>query len=282
MYPLIGKEIIELQKEFGFTDRFKGFQNTPLLWDFDAVESLVQFKISSSRNMYNAERHQKKLRLGKWIEIFTAFQLQQIEGIEFIAENLQIKNNKQTIGELDLLLLKDEKPIHLEIAYKFYLHDDTQEYSNPLDYWIGPNRTDSLMLKLKKLSNKQLPLLYKPETKSLLKTLGFDSQNFEQFVNFKAQLFVPLDKKKIDFCALNEECVTVFFVHFNNIDVLKNNHFYIPSKLDWLVEPKANVEWLNFDDTLPLLQVYIDKKQSPLCWLKNENNQLSKCFITWW
>ena len=282
MYPLIGKEIIELQKEFGFTDRFKGFQNTPLLWDFDAVESLVQFKISSSRNMYNAERHQKKLRLGKWIEIFTAFQLQQIEGIEFIAENLQIKNNKQTIGELDLLLLKDEKPIHLEIAYKFYLHDDTQEYSNPLDYWIGPNRTDSLMLKLKKLSNKQLPLLYKPETKSLLKTLGFDSQNFEQFVNFKAQLFVPFDIKKIDFCALNEECVTGFFVHFNNIDVLKNNHFYIPSKLDWLVEPKANVEWLNFDDTLPLLQVYIDKKQSPLCWLKNGNNQLSKCFITWW
>jgi len=282
LYPLIGKEIIELQKEFGFKDRFKGFQNTPLLWDFDAVKSLVQFKISSSRSMYNIERHQKKLRLGKWIEIFTAFQLQQIEGIEFIAENLQIKNNKQTIGELDLLLLKDEKPIHLEIAYKFYLYDDTQEYSNFLDYWIGPNRTDSLVLKLEKLTQKQLPLLYKPETKETLRTLGFDSPSFEQFVNFKAQLFVPYNKSLIEFNTLNKDCVQGFYFHFSEIELFVNYLFYIPKKLDWLVEPKLNVEWLNFDNTLALLQIYIDKKQSPLCWLKNGNNQLSKCFITWW
>lgn len=282
MYPLIGKEIIELQKEFGFKDRFKGFQNTPLLWNFDAVKSLVQFKISSSRSMYNTERHQKKLRLGKWIEIFTAFQLQQIDGIEFITENLQIRNNKQTIGELDVLLLQNEKPIHLEIAYKFYLYDDTQVYTNFLDYWIGPNRTDSLMLKLKKLINKQLPLLYKPETKEVLNALGFKSQNFEQFVNFKAQLFVPYNKRPIEFNLLNKDCVQGFYIHFSEVELIADYLFYIPTKLDWLVEPTLSVDWLNFDGTLPLLQVYIDKKQSPLCWLKNENYQLSKCFITWW
>lgn len=271
-----------MQKGFGFTDRFKGFQNTPLLWDFDAVESLMQFKIPSSRRIYNPEKHQKKLRLGKWIEIFTAFQLKQIESIKFIAENLQIKNNRQTIGELDLLLLKDEKPIHLEISYKFYLYDDTKEYSSPLDYWIGPNRTDSLVQKLQKLINKQLPLLYEPETKALLKTLGFESQNFEQFVNFKAQLFVPYNKRTIEFNVLNKNCEQGFYIHFSEVELIADYLFYIPTKLDWLVEPKTNVKWLNFDDTLPLLQVYIDKKQSPLCWLKNENNQLSKCFITWW
>lgn len=271
-----------MKEVLNFTDRFSGFQNTPLLWDFDAVESLVQFEILPSQSMYIVERHQKKLRLGKWIEIFTAFQLQQIEGVKFIAENLQVKNNKQTIGELDLMLLKDEKPIHLEIAYKFYLYDDTQEYSNSLDYWIGPNRTDSLVLKLEKLKNKQLPLLYKPETKKVLKALGFDSRDFKQFVNFKAQLFLPYENHQIEFNILNNDCVQGFYIHFSEIELFINHLFYIPTKLDWLVEPRLNVEWLNFDNALALLKLYIDKKQSPLCWLKDKDNQLIKCFITWW
>lgn len=132
-----------MKEVLDFTDRFAGFQNTPLLWDFDAVESLAQFEILPIQSMYIVERHQKKLRLGKWIEIFTTFQLQQIEGVKFIAENLQVKNNKQTIGELDLMLLKDEKPIHLEIAYKFYLYDDTHRNIQIL-YIIGLDQIEPI------------------------------------------------------------------------------------------------------------------------------------------
>ncbi|WP_083677133.1 DUF1853 family protein [Winogradskyella sp. J14-2] len=267
---------------FDFTDRFIGFQNTPLLWNSDAIDTLVQFNIAPTQRNYNVKSNQKKMRLGKWVESFTAFQLQQIEGIEFIAENLQIITNKQTIGEIDFLLLNNEVPIHLEIAYKFYLYDYTNEYLNPLDYWIGPNRTDSLSLKLKKLIQKQLPLLYKTETKLALKELGFENQNFEQYVNFKAQLFVPLNKKKIDFNLLNKKCIAGFYLHFNNVEILKNNHFYIPNKLDWLVEPKLNVEWLSFNNAKNILRILISKQQSPLCWLKDNDNQLIKCFVTWW
>lgn len=265
-----------------FSDRFKGFQNTPLLWHCDTIESLRQFSISPTYLDYNPETTHKKLRLGKWIEIFTMFQLQQIEGIKIVAENLQIKDNKQTIGEIDVLLVKEEQPIHLEIAYKFYLYDDRQEYDSPLEYWIGPNRTDSLSLKLKKLIGKQLPLLHKPETQNTLKTLGLESNNFKQFVNFKAQLFLPYHKSFINFNVLNKECVKGFYIHFDEIELLKNNQFYIPNKLDWLVEPNLNVVWLNFDDALIALKKFITEKQSPLCWLKDENNELTKCFVTWW
>lgn len=265
-----------------FTDRFLGFQKTAKLWDFNAIETLPQFPIPFVDLNYIPETNHKKLRLGKWIEIFTAFQLQQIEGIKIIAENLQIKNNKQTIGEIDVLLLQQEQSIHLEIAYKFYLYDDTMEYDHHLDYWIGPNRTDSLTLKLKKLTNKQLPLLLQPETQPALNRLGLNSNDIKQFVNFKAQLFVPYHKRTIDFKALNKDCTQGFYIHFNQIEILKNYHFYIPIKLDWLVEPQLNVKWLNFNDTVIAIRMFMDKKQSPLCWLKDENNQLTKCFVTWW
>ncbi|MHA7843031.1 MAG: DUF1853 family protein [Winogradskyella sp.] len=265
-----------------FSDRFKGFQNTPLLWHCDTIESLRQFSVPSTHQNYDHKANHKKLRLGKWIEIFTMFQLQQIEGIKIVAENLQIKHKKQTIGEIDVLLVNEEQPMHLEIAYKFYLYDDRQEYDSPLEYWIGPNRTDSLSLKLKKLVGKQLPLLHKSETKTVLNKLGFNNNQFKQFVNFKAQLFLPYRKLFIDFNVLNKECVKGSYIHFDEIEVLKKNQFYILSKLDWLVEPNLNVEWMNFDDTLIVLKKFITEKQSPLCWLKDENNELTKCFVTWW
>lgn len=265
-----------------FKDRFIGFQNTPLLWHSETIGSLTQFPIYSVYKDYIPKTNHKKLRLGKWAEIFITFQLQQIEEISLIADNLQVKDNRQTIGELDLLFYKDEQAIHLEIAYKFYLYDDMQEYENPLDYWVGPNRTDSLSLKLKKLIKKQLPLLHKLETQSILRELGLKSNDFEQFVNFKAQLFVPYHKRSIVLKALNKDCIQGFYIHFNEIEILKNCHFYMPIKLDWLVEPHLNVKWLNFNEAVIALQVFMYKKQSPLCWLKEKNNQLTKCFVTWW
>ncbi|WP_299096683.1 DUF1853 family protein [uncultured Winogradskyella sp.] len=271
-----------MAESLDFKDRFIGFQNTALLWNINSVKSLVQFSILSTQQEFCNTTIQKKLRLGKWIEVFTLFQLQQMDTVEILAENLQIKNNKQTIGEIDLLLLQNELPIHLEIAYKFYLYDDLQTYLNPLDYWIGPNRNDSLSLKLKKLKDKQLPLLHKPETKTVLKTLGYESHQFEQFVNFKAQLFLPYHNQNIAFDTLNKACIKGFYIHFNEIELFRSYQFYIPNKLDWLVEPKLDVNWLSYNETVNVIERFMTKKQSPLCWLKDKNNQLSKCFITWW
>ena len=79
--------------------------------------------------------------------------------IKILAENVQIQNEKTTVGEIDCILTTAKKPVHLEIIYKFYLYDKSVG-TNELEHWIGPNRRDSLVSKLNKLKDKQLPLLY--------------------------------------------------------------------------------------------------------------------------
>ena len=110
----------------------------------------------------------QKLRLGHLVERFVSHELHYSKNIEVLAENIQIKQEKVTIGEIDCLLKYKQTPIHLEISYKFYLYDESVGASE-LEHWIGPNRKDSLIEKITKLKTKQLPLLYKPAAEQLLK-----------------------------------------------------------------------------------------------------------------
>ena len=67
-----------------------------------------------------------------------------------------------------------------------------------------------------------------------------------QNVHFKAQLFTPLQMIKDSFDLVNNECIEGFYIRPHEIDLLLKNHkFYIPSKLDWLVKPHSDVNWLN-------------------------------------
>jgi len=68
------------------------------------------------------------------------------------------------------LYLDGEQAIYLEIQFKFYLYDKTLGETE-IDHCIGPMRRDSLLIKLAKLREKQLPLLYTNETKVLLISL---------------------------------------------------------------------------------------------------------------
>jgi len=81
------------------------------------------------------------------------------------------KNNRQNLRFQGFTntpnLWENNKPIHLEIIYKFYLYDPSIGLTQ-LDHWIGPNRRDSLVKKLTKLKQKQLPLLYHPLITQLL------------------------------------------------------------------------------------------------------------------
>ena len=206
--------------------------------------------------------------------------MQQQADIKIIEENLIVKNEKRTIGELDLLLLKNEQPIHLEIIYKFYLYDSAKTYNNSLDYWVGPNRGDTLINKLNKLKNQQFPLLEKPETKTVLQHYNFST--IKQQVCFKAQLFMPYKHQNIAVMPLNSQCVTGWYISFKQLDELKDFQFYIPTKLEWLCLPKYTVNWIAFSEVKTVIESYITNKRSPLCWLKSKTNTLQKCFITWW
>ncbi|MBA6155026.1 DUF1853 family protein [Tenacibaculum sp. S7007] len=261
--------------------QYEGFLKTPFLWHGKGVLDLQQFENKSIKTTSFSSTITQKLRLGKLVERFVSSELQQDSSIKMLSENIQIQEGKRTLGELDCLLLKDKKPIHLEIIYKFYLHDKTVGNSE-IEHWIGPNRRDSFIQKLNKLKNKQLPLLYSNQCKPYLEKLNLTAKEIEQRVYFKAQLFVPFNDFENEFTLINNDCIRGFYINSKELQQFSECKFYMPNKHNWLIEPHANVTWLNFTEYTNRLDIYIKEENAPLCWIKKPNGELFKFFVTWW
>lgn len=270
---LSDETVIELQ--------YLGYLNTPCLWTHTSLLGLEQFEISKA--VYKPYKKQKNLnqRLGHRVEQFVFQELSDDDSIQIIAQNVQIKADKRTIGELDCIIKHSNSPIHLEVIYKFYLYDESVGYSE-LEHWIGPNRNDSLIEKITKLKQKQLPLLYKPETEMFLKQLDINTSNIKQQVYFKAQLFVPYAMIGISLRQINNACITGYFINYTVLETLHKHQFYIPQKLDWLTEVHTDVNWISFEDVQPVITTLIHKRKSPLCWIKSQKGDLQKLFVVWW
>lgn len=268
------------QKTKEIQKRFDGFLQTPCLWNSNDIYKIEHFEIAQKSSKINFKINEK-LRLGKYIERFVSFQLSQQNNIKIISENIQIQQEKRTLGELDCILLKDEKPIHLEIIYKFYLYDETVG-NTEIEHFIGPNRKDSFIEKLVKLKEKQLPLLYSKECSKYLETINLKANKIEQQVYFKAQLFVPFSNKNLQLKKINKDCIVGFYINAEELNQFSECKFYIPSKKDWLIIPYKNVNWLSFKTFRENCKEYLDRKFSPLCWLKKPNGELEKFFLVWW
>ncbi|WP_229731342.1 DUF1853 family protein [Hyunsoonleella pacifica] len=260
--------------------RYEGFLNTSYLWHNNAVFDLKQFEISSKTNKINIAIDEQ-LRLGKYVERLVSFELEQQAGISIIAENIQIQKDKTTLGELDCLLLRDNTPIHLEVIYKFYLFDDSAGNSE-IEHFIGPNRKDSLIEKLNKLKDKQLPLLFSDVCKPYLEELGLQTSSITQYVYFKAQLFLPFSNQNRTLNTLNTSCISGYYLNKKQLLQLIDCKFHIPNKKDWLVIPYTDIDWLNFDDFIFNTKDYLAKEVSILSWVKFKNGEIKKMFLVWW
>lgn len=260
--------------------RYEGFLQTNFLWKSNSVYELHPFEIDATSSKIDI-LIDEKLRLGKYVERFVSYQLQQEHNISIICENIQIQREKITLGELDCIVLKDEKTIHLEIIYKFYLYDNSVGETE-IEHFIGPNRKDSLVDKLKKLQEKQLPLLYSKECAAYLKSVFLNINKIEQQVYFKAQLFMPFSEENCVFKELNPECIVGFYMNKKELNLFKDCKFFIPNKKDWLIIPHKNVEWINFHQFKEKSYEYLERKFSPLCWMKKSNGEVKKLFLVWW
>lgn len=268
------------QKTKDIQNHFEGFLKTPSLWTGKAVYNLKQFQIDQKSISLNKEID-GSLRLGKYIERFVSYQLDQNEQLEIISENIQIQQDKITLGELDCILLKAEQPIHLEIIYKFYLYDATVG-TDEIAHFIGPNRKDCLQSKLEKLQKKQLPLLYSKECQNYLKTISLNANDIEQEVYFKAQLFVPFTNKNIQLKQLNSACIIGFYIHMEALQQFKKCSFYIPHKKDWLTLPHPQVAWQSLRSFTKDCNKIRQRNFSPMCWIKHKNGCIEKFFLVWW
>lgn len=114
--------------------------------------------------------HKPIRRLGLYYERLWQFALHATPDVELVAANLPIRQNGQTLGELDLLLRDDEGEHHLELAVKFYLGPNDGDGFDAAR-WIGPGSHDRLDLKLAHLAQHQLPLSSRREARSALHDL---------------------------------------------------------------------------------------------------------------
>ncbi|WP_439335600.1 DUF1853 family protein [Thalassobellus sediminis] len=261
--------------------QYQGYFNTPLLWKTHEVFGLMQLEISNQRHFVFNDIIPDNLRLGKRVERFVSRELEKDDRIEVLLENTQIQNQKLTIGELDCILKFNETPIHLEIIYKFYLYDPTIG-ATEIEHWIGPNRNDNLLKKITKLKEKQLPLLYNVHTKPHIDALNLNTESILQRVCFKAQLFIPYNTSAVDFKLLNKGCLKGFYIPFSEIEQFTSCKFYIPNKVDWLLEVQTHVNWLSYTSFVEKTTILINKKTAPLCWIKFPKGAVQKFFIVWW
>lgn len=252
---------------------------TPNLWKHSSIFNIEQLEISPTS--FSDQPISDQLRLGMYVEQVIFQSLESYPNLEILAKNVQIIENNITIGEIDCLYRQHDICTHLEIVYKFYLFDPKKSL-NELSCWIGPNRKDSLIEKLNKLKEKQFPLLYQPQTKKVLSQLNIDSEKIVQKVCFKAQLYVPFNHVKEKFELINSNCLVGYYYRLNELEYLKDCKFYIPSKLNWIKRPTQHLNWINSSMFLDEVQLLLNEKRSPLCFVKDKKGNLSKIFVVWW
>jgi hypothetical protein len=221
------------------------------------------------------------LRLGHVIEKIVGHLIKSSKNYAILFENLQIREGKQTRGELDFIILEKTKnqTIHLEIAYKFYLLDPRIS-PKQTHCWIGPNRRDSFAEKTGKLADKQFSILYQEVTKTFLKHI--DVNAMKQQLCFMASLYLPIDYKgqiepRFQGAIKGYYMPYQFFLESDH----SQNQYHIPHKKIWGIAPKYNSHWASFEAIKPYLGVSMSEQQAPLVWVKTEAG-FEEVFLVWW
>lgn len=139
--------------------------------DFEAFEGDLIRLDQDPTALHDFLNREPAERLGKYFENLIAFWLETSPRYELLARNLQVRDAKQTYGELDLIArdLESGRVAHWEVAVKFYLQMGPEA---DLFSWVGPNRRDSLGRKAGHLLEHQASRAQHPVARQQLEQLG--------------------------------------------------------------------------------------------------------------
>ena len=205
------------------------------------------------------------------------------ENFEVALNNLLIDEGKLRVGELDFILKEKNANtyIHVELAYKFYIINP--EISEPIYRLMGPNRRDMFYTKLDKLKEKQLPLLHHNSLVQYWESHHINPDEMQQQCCFKAQLFEPFGERA-SIRPLNGDCIYGKWLRFDDFNSKEFNgaQYYIPKKLEWVITPHEDVQWMNHFETLMEVNLRMVKENAPMLWVKKSDGELEKLFVVWW
>lgn len=264
--------------------QFAGFINTPPLWKNEQF-GIQQFEFPSlDLHSFQPQPIPQNIRLGHQMEHVFKQLVEYAKAYEVVIHNLPIRKGKQTLGEIDFILKdkKNQKLIHVELTYKFYIIDPN--ISEPIHQLIGPNRHDAFFAKMQKIKHKQFTLLHVEEGVKALYDNNIDHSKIEHQCCFKAQLFQPYKTVSIQIHPLNKNCITGYWVRFEIFKSIEfsSYSFYIPNKAQWAALPEHQVEWQPHSEIVPEVNLSMANEKSPMLWMKKSTHTLEKLFVVWW
>ena len=174
--------------------------------------------------------------LGTYFEYLVYFWLDNLDDVHLHGTNIQLREEKQTLGELDLLFRYQGQDYHWELAVKFYaLAGDSANTA----HWFGPLKKDTLKRKLDRLFTHQLPILKTPAGISHLKDLELTS--VKSFPFLKGRLFTHAYDQRLllNYPAIvSEHCAQGLWLERSEL-------YRLPRLPELMISRRPKVRWFS-------------------------------------
>lgn len=147
----------------------------------------------------NHLKEQRATRLGIYFEQLLSFYFSSYPRFELLAKNLQVNTAKRTIGEYDFIVLDkvENQHYHIEVAVKFFIGPLSNTHikgNTPIynwHHWVGPNKKDSLGIKMNHLLQHQLRLSQTEAGERALHTIGLSAVDLIPKLLLTGRLYLP-------------------------------------------------------------------------------------------
>jgi uncharacterized protein len=175
---------------------------TPI-WQDDGLYTWLYTLDADPLALFKHLEDQRATRLGIYFEQLLSFYFAEYPRFSLLAKNLQANNDQRTIGEYDFIIWDKQalQHYHIEVAVKFYIGLQTLESdianNTPLHnwhLWVGPNKKDTLGIKMNHLIHHQLPLAKTDAGKNALSAIGLKPEQIQSILLLTGRLYYPLQQ----------------------------------------------------------------------------------------
>ena len=176
-------------------------------------------------------------RLGRYAEKLLAWYF--IHEQRLHAHGMQVRSGKdETLGEFDFLLRSEQGLLHWEFATKFYLLcsvNPAYAQIQQADYFVGPNLSDTLGAKMRKLLERQLALGQHPVAQAMLHEKLCGAQALVKGWLFY-RLEEPVDMTQLGIAA--DHC-RGWWCTMTELEDHVGEHGVVVPRLNWLAPAKV-------------------------------------------